>query len=93
MEKNLEGDDIQIIRCSDETSERGGNFRAVYGRFACLNGRVPTVDEQFEADNREDRYAHAGTVLGHLPRQISRVSFMLLVHDDTITGRETGNSS
>ena len=79
--------------------------------FACLNGQVPTVDKEFacqqEADNREDRYAvaiygdtqsstvHACTVFGHLPRQISCVSFMFMFmeHDSTITGRETGNLS
>ena len=46
--------------------------------------------------NREDRYAAAvygdmqsSTVLGHLPREISRVSFMFLEHDSTITGKVT----
>ena len=53
---------------------------------------------------REDRYAVAvygdtlssvlaRTVLGHLPRRTSLVSFMFLEHDGTITGRETGNLS
>ena len=36
---------------------------------------------------------HAGTVLGHLPRQNSHVSFMFMEHSGTITGRETRNSS
>ena len=35
----------------------------------------------------------ACTVLGHLLRQLSHVSFMFLEHDGTITGRETGNLS
>ena len=60
-----------------------------------------------EADNREGRYAvavygdtqssthtHACKVLGHLLRQILRVSFItFLEHDGTIMGRETENSS
>ena len=71
------------------------------------SGRVPTVDEEFdcrqEAHNKEDRFAvavygdtqssiHARTVLGHLPRQFSHVSFMFVKRDGTITGRENGNS-
>ena len=104
MEKNFEGD--EYLDYSDIALERRQNFRAVsFKRFACLNGRVPTVDEEFdcwqEPDSREARYAvavcvdtqsgmHACTVFGHFPRQISHVSFMFIEHNSTMRGRETG---
>ena len=53
------------------------------------------LDCRQEPGNEEDSYAVAvysdsesSSVLGHLPREISRVSF--LEHDGTITGKVTG---
>ena len=68
---------------------------------ACLNGRVPTVEE---FDCRQEQAGqvkfaeicsavHARTVLRHLNRQFSHVFFMFTKHDGTITGREIGSSS
>ena len=37
--------------------------------------------------------AQSSTVLGHLPRQISLISFMFMKHDGTIAAKEIGNSS
>ena len=73
-------------------------------KLPCLQrSLVPTVDEEFDC-RQEDRYTvavygdirRAGlacTVLGHLPRKISSVSFTFLEHDGTITCGETGNLS
>ena len=61
---------------------------------------APAVGDEFdcrqEPSNEEDSYAVAvygdsesSVVLGHLPREISRVSFFFLEHDGTVTGRVT----
>ena len=47
MDKNIEGD--KYLDYSGETLERRRNDRAVsLDAFACLNDRVPTVDEEFD---------------------------------------------
>ena len=62
---------------------------------------APTVREEFvcyqECVNEHDRHTVAvygdgdsNKILGHLPRQFSRVAFLFLDHDGSITGRVTG---
>ena len=74
---------------------------AVRGYHVYQDIWTPTVSDQFdcrqEPENEEDRYAVAvyedsesTDVLGHLPREISCVSYFFLEHDGSITGKVTG---
>ena len=71
---------------------------AIRGYHVYRDVWTPEVHEEFacrqESDNEHDRFAIAiftdgENVLGHLPREISRVSFYFLEHDGSITGKVT----
>ena len=72
---------------------------AVRGYHVYQDIWTPVLDEQFncqqDTDNEHDRYAVKITrttedeVHGHLPREISKVSYFFLAHDGTIMGKVT----
>ena len=74
---------------------------AIRGYHVYKDVWTPTIGDEFdcrqEPNNVEDRYAvgvygdsESSDVLGHLPREISQVSYFFLKHDGSITGKVTG---
>ena len=89
MDKNIEGD--EYLHYPGKKIRAKTKFQSGFiERFACLKGRTPTVDEEFdcrqEAHNREDRFGVAiygdtqsstcTNSAGHLPHKFSHVSFV-----------------
>jgi hypothetical protein len=74
---------------------------AIRGYHVYKDVWTPTISEAFicqqERDKDKDSYAVAvhkedgSDVLGHLPREFSRVAFLFLLHDGVITGEITSN--